>query len=92
MQTECYICTDLTNETSPCKCAAIVHHKCLQKFVNESEKAICTICKNDLEEISVEHKYEEKPAFNFLRFSIWLLCGFSWKIIHCYNNKSTINV
>lgn len=84
MQSECYICTDLTDETSPCKCAATVHHKCLQTFVNQTDKTICTICKNELEgmivEDTYEYNYEVKPVFNLLVFSIWLLCGFLGKI------------
>ena len=29
---ECYICTSITDEMSPCECKAHVHKKCLQTF------------------------------------------------------------
>ena len=40
----CYICLEECDNTSPCKCQAVVHHKCLWEFNSKNQKSKCTIC------------------------------------------------
>lgn len=91
MASECYICTDLTDEISPCKCKAVVHKKCLERFVNETESPFCTICKHDLEGYYIEETFEfdevDLKLFAVLKCIAWLVCGYFGKLYFalCFN-------
>lgn len=47
IQTECYICMELTAEKSPCSCATTVHKRCLLEYLKYSGHVKCTICRDD---------------------------------------------
>lgn len=53
IETECYICTEPTEEKSPCVCGAHVHMKCLVEWIekNDNKRYTCSICHSDLEGI-----------------------------------------
>ena len=52
-ETECYICTEPTEEKSPCVCGAHVHMKCLVEWIekNDNKRYTCSICHSELEGI-----------------------------------------
>ena len=74
---ECYICTEPTTEKSPCECQAAVHIKCLEKFVNETNKPECTICRKPLK-VEIE---SPNRALQFAKFFFFLLCGYFGRCI-----------
>lgn len=45
----CYICLEECDTTSPCKCQAIVHPKCLWAFNRKTNQSKCTICQRKLD-------------------------------------------
>lgn len=47
----CYICLEECNTTSPCKCEAPVHHKCLWEYNRKSGAENCTICRGEFEQV-----------------------------------------
>ena len=51
--TECYICTEPTEEKSPCVCGAHVHMKCLVEWIekNDNKRYTCSICHSELKGI-----------------------------------------
>lgn len=53
IDTECYICTELTEEKSPCVCGAHVHMKCLVEWIekNDNKRYTCSICHSELQGI-----------------------------------------
>jgi len=63
-QNECYICTDPTEEKSPCECAHPVHMKCLLQWVkkNNNMGVTCSICHTTLEGIEPPQRKEETPS------------------------------
>lgn len=75
---ECYICTEETSEKSPCKCQAIVHEECLKKFIEESKKAECSICRQPLDQYSdLEIQTQNRNVFEKVRkFVTFLMCGY----------------
>ena len=95
-QTECYICTDPTEERSPCQCKAPVHLKCLLQWVkkNDNMGINCSICHTQLEGIeppkrSVEHSVHV-PRFpsshtircwSLSRLLFVMTCGYIGKFI-----------
>lgn len=89
---ECYICTDVTDEMSPCECKAYVHKECLQTWSEKSGYTKCSICKKTLEGISIsrsdsseEIQYEirrvDKNVKNAIKILSWVICGFLGKTI-----------
>lgn len=74
---ECYICTETTDEKSPCTCKATVHDECLKKFVEESGNTNCTICKAPLEGIELkQEEVKETRCLQFLKFLTFMICGY----------------
>ncbi len=55
---ECYICTDITDELSPCNCKMPVHAMCLNRWVQENRDTTCSICKSTLENIFLNSRIE----------------------------------
>ena len=53
---ECYICTEITEERSPCECKAPVHMKCLGQWITklDNQRLVCSICNRELEGVSIE--------------------------------------
>jgi len=72
---ECYICTDNTDELSPCDCKMPVHTKCLNRWVQENRNTECSICKSNLKGIFLNDRIEVQAnthALNTHRSSIGL--------------------
>ena len=62
---ECYICTSITDEMSPCECKAHVHKKCLQTWIEKSGYTKCSICKTELEGmVIIRPEYSEEEENN----------------------------
>ena len=94
-QTECYICTDPTEERSPCQCKAPVHMKCLLQWVkkNDNMGINCSICHTQLEGIELPERPVEPivhvPIFrrstlrcwSLTRLLFFLMCGYIGKFI-----------
>lgn len=53
---ECYICTDITDEKSPCECQAPVHMKCLEQWIKklDNKRLVCSICNREFRGINME--------------------------------------
>lgn len=83
---ECYICTDPTEERSPCTCKAPVHMKCLLQWVkkNDNMGINCSICHTQLEGIELPERPENTPTHHgnilrpYRRDLIWLSYGWSF--------------
>ena len=43
---QCYVCLDVTEETSPCVCGMPLHKKCLDTLMIKMPSATCTVCKS----------------------------------------------
>ena len=94
-QTECYICTDLTEERSPCQCKAPVHLKCLLQWVkkNDNMGITCSICHTQLEGIELPKRPVEPSVhvpsvrpftikcWSLTRFLFVMMCGYIGKFI-----------
>ena len=94
-QTECYICTDPTEERSPCQCKAPVHLKCLLQWVkkNDNMGVNCSICHTPLEGIEPPRRPVEtsihvpsvRPftikCWSLTRFLFVIMCGYIGKFI-----------
>lgn len=53
---ECYVCLEETDETSPCTCAAPMHKKCFKEMQTHSYRHACSICKRPfIEPITWKH-------------------------------------
>lgn len=86
MMEECYICTDKTEYTSPCKCGMSVCEPCLDKWV-EHNGPVCSICKDELdgyEYVVTIEEDDERPQRRssdellkrwIPRFCLFVLCG-----------------
>jgi len=68
---ECYICTEPTEEKSPCVCGAHVHMKCLLQWIekNDNRRYTCSICHSELDGIrpakpksSIVYKHTYSPS------------------------------
>ena len=90
---ECYICTDITEEKSPCECQAPVHMKCLHQWIKkvDNNRLVCSICNRDLkgieiEPILIEHtRRRNRVKFDFkifcFRFGYFILMGYVGKLL-----------
>lgn len=82
--TECYICTDITDERSPCECKAPVHMKCLEQWITklDNKRLVCSICNRELEGITMETIEIEIPVAQEPTFK----CGKCMKqTLYCFS-------
>lgn len=42
---ECYVCLEETDHTSPCTCAAPIHENCFIEMQQHTKNKQCSICK-----------------------------------------------
>lgn len=101
--TECYICTEPTDEKSPCVCKANVHMKCLIEWIekNDNKRYTCSICHSELEGIKpakskrIVYKSSYTPGLIdgahmcalFVKFTYWLVMGFIGKYFFAMLNN-----
>lgn len=84
---DCYICTDQTDEQSPCQCKAYVHKECLDTWTEKSGFVRCSICKSRLEGLKIEYLdddemvRENKSITKGIKILFWFICGFLGKTI-----------
>lgn len=94
-ETECYICTEPTEEQSPCVCKAHVHMKCLIEWIekNDNKRYTCSICHGELQGIKpakrpvVIYKHRYNPGLVnggqlcllLIKMCYWLVMGFIGK-------------
>lgn len=86
---DCYICTDQTDEQSPCQCKAYVHKECLDTWTEKSGFVRCSICKSRLEGLKIEYLdddddemvRENKNITKGIKILFWFICGFLGKTI-----------
>ena len=96
-ESECYICTDPTEERSPCDCAHPVHLKCLMQWVkkNDNMGINCSICHTKLQDIELPQRpaeispvitvprYRASRAYTYTctRLLFFLSCGYFGKFL-----------
>lgn len=91
---ECYICTDITEERSPCECKAPVHMKCLEQWIKklDNNRLVCSICNRELQGVTIENIEIDfdvdvpdstvfKPCKFLCNAIYYLLLGYIGKII-----------
>lgn len=92
-QAECYICTDPTEERSPCQCKAPVHLKCLLQWVKKNDNlgVTCSICHGQLEGIEPPKRPIETtvsvPVVRPFTIKYWSLARFLYVIACGYIGK-----
>ena len=82
----CYICLEECNTTSPCKCAAPVHHKCLWQYNRKSDAVKCTICRGEFEQVFNPCLFIARVILGLISLSVLFLVGgflgeFVWSIM-----------
>ena len=55
---DCYICTDPTNDHSPCQCKIPVHMPCLLEWIekNDNNRLVCSVCNMPFKGIELPEK------------------------------------
>jgi len=55
---DCYICTDPTDDHSPCQCKIPVHMHCLLEWIekNDNNRLICSVCNKPFKGIELPEK------------------------------------
>jgi len=88
---ECYICTDITTEISPCVCKTPVHETCLNQWIEKSKSTTCSICKTKLigfqqhihenEYIEINNAVHQNNIRIMIHVLLWFICGYVGKAI-----------
>ena len=55
---DCYICTDPTDDHSPCECKIPVHISCLLEWIekNDNNRLVCSVCNKPFKGIELPEK------------------------------------
>ena len=93
--TQCYVCLEACETTSPCECKMIVHKKCLVKAYQHMPRDDCSICRSPIQveyidlkpeppTIHVRDIDENRPAYCatiLYMFMSYLLFGWVGKML-----------